>query len=69
MSDLQELFRRDPFDCSKQDDEKIVEAFRARRAQFNLGNISAGNVNKKLTAKEEESAAAVKKIDLSSLGL
>lgn len=52
-----ELFRRDPLNCSKQDIVAIVAAFRERRKQFNLGNLSAGKV--KITPKQAETLKAV----------
>lgn len=43
MSDIAELFSRDPHDLSKDDISAIVEKFRASRGQFNLGNKMAGS--------------------------
>lgn len=64
MSDINELFRKDPLSCGKEDIRAIVEVFRQKRVQFNLGAKQAGNINKKLTAKEEATSKAV---DLSGL--
>lgn len=42
MSDIQELFARDPLKLTKTDISEIVEKYRASRHQFNLGNKMAG---------------------------
>lgn len=55
---LAELFSRDPAGCSKQDIEQLVEAYRARRKQFDLGNMKAGS-SKPLTGKAAEVAKAI----------
>lgn len=66
MSDIAELFRKDPMSCTKPDIRAIVAFFREKRGQFMLGNKQAGKVVTKLTAKEE---AASKAVDLSNLDL
>ena len=45
MSDLSELFSRDPLTFTKEGGEvrQIIEAMRAKRKQFNLGNMKAGS--------------------------
>lgn len=43
MTDISELFARDPLQLSKQDLAQIVERFRAQRGQFNLGDKKAGS--------------------------
>lgn len=62
MSDLQDLFSRDPLEYSEKDIDQIIEEFRARRKQFNLGNVKAGSA--KLTAKQKESAELGAKLNL-----
>jgi hypothetical protein len=62
MSDLQELFSRDPLEYSEKDIDQIIEEFRARRKQFNLGNAKAGSA--KLTAKQKEAAELGAKLNL-----
>lgn len=58
MTDINELFQRDPLTYSKSEGEvkAIVEYFRSRRAQFNLGNLKAGNT-KPLTDKQKQTLA------------
>lgn len=65
MSDINELFRKDPLSCTRADIQEIVRVFREKRGQFVLGNKQAGNT-KKLTAKEE---AVSKAVDISNLDL
>lgn len=52
MSDLSELFARDPLGYSKQDIATIIEEMRKKRGQFNLGNMKAGST-KPLTEKQK----------------
>ena len=66
MSDLMELLRRDPFGCSRADIGEIVKAYRDRRAQFQLGNMTAGKV-KAPTAKESEALKVTKGLDIKDL--
>lgn len=42
MSDLTELFARDPLKYSKQDIQSIIAAYREKRKQFNAGGNLAG---------------------------
>lgn len=46
MSDLAELFNRDPLSLSTQDIDKIIEGFRAARANFNLTGKGAPKATK-----------------------
>lgn len=46
MSDIAALFQRDPLDLSKQDIDDIVKYYREKRAQFNLGDKTAGSTKK-----------------------
>jgi len=66
MSELSELFARDPEQCTREDMASIVAAFRARRGQYMLGNNKAGST-KAPTAKEAEALKAVGKLDIKSL--
>lgn len=52
MSDISELFQRDPLKLSEADLTAIIEKFRAARGQFNLGNMKAGST-KPATAKQK----------------
>lgn len=49
MSDISELFGRDPLSYTKEGGEvrQIVEHFRKARGQFNLGNMKAGSTKPK----------------------
>lgn len=55
MSDLSEIFARDPLTYTKEGGEiaAIIEEMRKKRGQFNLGNAKAGST-KPLTAKQKE---------------
>lgn len=66
MSDLMELLRRDPFGCSRTDIVEIVKAYRDRRAQFQLGNMSAGKV-KPPSEKEKAALSVTKGLDIGDL--
>lgn len=46
MSDMAELFARDPMKLTKDDLKVIVARYREARAQFNLGITQAGNTKK-----------------------
>jgi hypothetical protein len=62
MSDLAELFARDPRDLTRADIEEIVKGFRERRHLFTAGNMSAGKTK---TVKVDQS----KVVDLGGLDL
>ncbi len=59
MTDLAELFARDPLSLTKEDVSSVVTEYRARRGQFTLGAMKAGKV-----AKPTKKAAAVSGLDL-----
>ena len=63
MTDISELFARDPEQLTDQDLDEIVKHLQSLRQQFVLGAKTAGNLNKK---KPKEK---VKNIDLGELGL
>jgi GTP cyclohydrolase III len=63
MSDIAELFARDPQEMSDKDIDKIVEHMRAKRAQFKAG------VTPSRTKVSAEAQAAAAKLDLKDLGL
>lgn len=67
MSDLTELFARDPLTYTKEGAElsTIIAEMRKKRAQFNLGNKTAGST-KPLTDKQKQvlSLGDVLKLDL-----
>lgn len=68
MTDLQELFSKDPLEHTKDDIAALVEELRKRRAQFNLGNTSAGSTKPK-TEKQKQAAALADKLDLKGIEL
>lgn len=43
MTDLSELFARDPLTLTNPDIDRIIEQMRAARHQFNAGNMKAGS--------------------------
>lgn len=49
MSDIADLFARDPLSLTKPDIEVIVKYYREKRAQFNLGDKTAGATKKMKT--------------------
>lgn len=53
MTDIATLMARDPLELTKADLGEIVNALRASRKAFNLGNAKAGST-KPLTAKQKE---------------
>lgn len=63
MTDIAELFSRDPLSLSDQDLQSIIERFRAARGQFNLGNMKAGSTKPK-TEKEKKLDAIGEKFSL-----
>lgn len=63
MSDIQELFARDPLKLTKPDIAELVERFRASRHQFNLGNKMAGKT-KPPTEKQQKILDIAATLDL-----
>jgi len=68
MTDVSEIFSRDPTSCSRDDIAQLVIAFRERRKQFLIGNATAGRT-KPPTAKAQQSVQAAGKLDLKKFGL
>lgn len=68
MSDLADLFARDPRDLTRDDIREIVKGFRERRHLFNKGNLKAGSTKPK-TEKQKVAAELSKKLDLGDLDL
>lgn len=72
MSDLAELFSRDPLTYNKDGGElrQIIEAMRAKRGQFLLGNAKAGSMKaSKPSEKASAVADALKGADIGGLDL
>lgn len=42
MSDIADIFARDPLKLTRDDISAVIKEFRAKRASFNLGNVKAG---------------------------
>lgn len=61
MTDITELFARDPLQLSKQDIVAIVARFRESRKAFNLGNVRAGST-KPPTEKQKKTSALMEKL-------
>ena len=67
MSDIAELFDRDPLSLSEQDLDTIIKTLRDQRASFKLGEKAAGKQPAK--PKEKKVVSKATSIDLASLGL
>lgn len=65
MSDISELFARNPLSFTKEGGEvaTIIAEMRKKRAQFNLGNKTAGST-KPLTGKQKEVLSLADKLNL-----
>jgi hypothetical protein len=63
MTDISELFSRDPESLTDQDLDAIVKHLQSLRAQFMLGAKTAGTMKKKATKEK------VTNINLDELGL
>lgn len=63
MSDIAELFSRDPLSYTEEDLTVIVEEMRKSRKQFNLGNLKAGSTKPK-TAKQKSLEALASDLDI-----
>ncbi len=46
MSEISELFQRDPLSLTKPDIDAIIAYYREARAKFNLGEKAAGSTKK-----------------------
>ena len=69
MTDLAELFSRDPLDLSKDDIQLIVQKLRDSRHRFNAGDKSAGTMTPPKTATGRAAAEIGKQLSLKDLGL
>lgn len=59
MSDLAELFSRDPLKYTKEDVRALIAAYREKRKQYNAGATLAGKASP-APAKSKALAAAIK---------
>lgn len=62
MTDLSQLFARNPLDLTKTDITNLTEAFRKSRHQFVLGNVTAGRT-KPLSEKQKKVASLANTLD------
>lgn len=46
MTDLTELYERDPLSLTSEDIDEVIRAYREMRVKFNLGDLRAGSVKK-----------------------
>jgi len=52
VSDIADIFARDPLKLTRDDILAVIKEFRAKRSAFNLGNVKAGST-KPLTEKQQ----------------
>lgn len=64
MSDLAELFARDPLSLTNEDITHIIEEMRKSRHAFNAGNMKAGSTKPK-TEKQQAIANLADKLNIS----
>jgi len=64
MTDIAELFARDPLSLTNEDVRTIVEEMRKSRQQFTLGNAKAGSTKPK-TEKQKLMSDLASKLDIS----
>lgn len=64
MTDLAELFARDPLSLTDDDIRSIIEEMRKSRHAFNAGNAKAGSTKPK-TEKQKQIASLAEKLNIS----
>lgn len=64
MSEISDLFARDPLSLTREDIDALIKRYREARAQFNLGVKNAG-----ATKKVKEVGPKITEINLDELGL
>lgn len=64
MTDISELFTRDPLSLTQPDITKIIEKMRASRHAFSAGNITAGST-KPPTEKQKQITELSSKLKIS----
>ncbi len=68
MTDIAELFARDPREMTRDDLTQIVGKLRESRKQFNMGNVKAGSTKpKSASQKKGEELIAKTGLNLSDL--
>lgn len=63
MSDILELFQRNPLDLTRDDISAIIEEMRKSRHAYNMGNLRAGSTKPK-TEKQKQVAQLKDKLGL-----
>lgn len=63
MTDISELFARDPLSLTRSDVSAIVARYREARGQFIAGNMKAGSAKPK-TAKQAQAESLAEKLDI-----
>lgn len=63
MTEIAELFARDPLELTRTDIEMIVDRMRNSRHQFAAGNLKAGSTKPK-TEKQKKAEELAKKVSL-----
>lgn len=66
MTDIAELFARDPLECTDADIMLIIEEYRKRKVNFNAGDLQAGSSKPKKSKAAAPSIPGVQ-IDLGDL--
>lgn len=66
MSDMAELFARDPLQHTKESIDEIIAYYRVARANFNLGDKTAGSP-KKVAKTAADKQPKIKSLDLNDL--
>jgi len=64
MSDITELFQRDPLSLTTEDIDQIIARYREARTQFNMGNVKAGKLDNKTSMALEKAKQMKLDIDL-----
>lgn len=65
MTDLAELFSRNPLELSPADLDQIIQEMRGMRHAFNAGNMKAGSTK----TPKKESESILDKLDLKGIDL
>lgn len=64
MTDIYELFQKDPLNLTNSDIDQIIHKLRESRHQFNAGNLQAGKT-KPLTEKQKQAKEIASRSKLS----
>lgn len=64
MTDIQELFSRDPLSLTETDITALIEKLRQSRGQYNLGSMKAGSMKAPKSASGKAAASLTGKLSL-----